>query len=146
MACQARHRASIYDEFFHQRIKNMGIEEVVTAPRSPWQNPLVERLIGSIRREFLNHIIIIERLPLPASRTHANPPLDTSATTRTGFSGTTRVLWPFIEGLVPAAEGSWNSSRPLTSRCGLPTSGCGPIGLTNARGVSRRVRPSRTVL
>jgi hypothetical protein len=37
----------------------MGIEEVVTAPRSPWQNPYVERVIGSIRREFLDHVIIL---------------------------------------------------------------------------------------
>ena len=37
----------------------MGIEEVVTAPRSPWQNPYVERLIGSIRRECLNHVIVL---------------------------------------------------------------------------------------
>jgi hypothetical protein len=36
----------------------MGMNEVVTAPRSPWQNPFVERLIGSIRRECLDHIII----------------------------------------------------------------------------------------
>ena len=38
--------------------KDMGIEEVVTAPRSPWQNPYVERLIGSIRHECLDHIIV----------------------------------------------------------------------------------------
>jgi putative transposase len=37
----------------------MGIEEVVAAPRSPWQNPYVERLIGSIRRECLDHVIIL---------------------------------------------------------------------------------------
>jgi len=37
----------------------MGIKEVVAAPRSPWQNPYVERLIGSIRREYLDHIIIL---------------------------------------------------------------------------------------
>ncbi len=54
-----RDRDSIYGEFFRQRIMNMGIEEVVTAPRSPWQNPYVERLIGSIRRECLNHIIVL---------------------------------------------------------------------------------------
>ena len=36
----------------------MGIKEVVTAPRSPWQNEYVERIIGSIRRECLDHIII----------------------------------------------------------------------------------------
>ena len=33
--------------------------EVITAPRSPWQNPYVERLIGSIRRECLDHVIIL---------------------------------------------------------------------------------------
>jgi len=37
----------------------MGIEEVVTAPRSPWQNPYVERLNGSIRRECLDHVIVL---------------------------------------------------------------------------------------
>ena len=36
----------------------MNIEEVLTAPRSPWQNAYVERLIGSIRRECLNHVMI----------------------------------------------------------------------------------------
>jgi putative transposase len=37
----------------------MGITEVVTAPRSPWQNAYVERVIGSIRRECLDHVIVI---------------------------------------------------------------------------------------
>ena len=36
----------------------MGIEEVVTAYRSPWQNAYVERVIGSIRRECLDHVIV----------------------------------------------------------------------------------------
>jgi transposase InsO family protein len=37
----------------------MGINEVITAPQSPWQNPYVERLIGSIRRDCLNHVIVL---------------------------------------------------------------------------------------
>ncbi len=36
----------------------MGVREVLTAPQSPWQNPYVERLIGSIRRECLDHVIV----------------------------------------------------------------------------------------
>jgi Integrase core domain len=42
----------------------MGVKEVVTAPRSPWQNPYVERIIGSIRRECLDHIIIFNERQL----------------------------------------------------------------------------------
>jgi transposase InsO family protein len=37
----------------------MGIEEVLIAYRSPWQSPYVERLIGSIRRECLDHVIVL---------------------------------------------------------------------------------------
>jgi putative transposase len=37
----------------------MGIKEVLIAPRSPWQNPSVKRLIGSIRRECLDHVIVL---------------------------------------------------------------------------------------
>ena len=54
-----RDRDSIYGNYFRQRVTNMGIREVVTAPRSPWQNPYVERLIGSIRRECINHVIVL---------------------------------------------------------------------------------------
>jgi len=54
-----RDRDSICGEFFQRRIKNMGIKQVVTAARSPWQNPFVERLIGSIRRECLDHVIVM---------------------------------------------------------------------------------------
>jgi putative transposase len=54
-----RDRDSIYGDRFRNRVKSLGIDEVLTAPRSPWQNPYVERIIGSIRRECLNHIIII---------------------------------------------------------------------------------------
>jgi len=37
----------------------LGIEEVLTAPRSPWQNAYAERLIGSLRRECLDHVVIL---------------------------------------------------------------------------------------
>jgi hypothetical protein len=42
-----------------RRLQSLGIHEVLTAPQSPWQNAYAERLIGSIRRECLNHFIIL---------------------------------------------------------------------------------------
>ena len=50
-----RDRDQVYGDAFRQRVKGMGIAEVLTAPSSPWQNPFAERLIGSIRRECLDH-------------------------------------------------------------------------------------------
>jgi transposase InsO family protein len=54
-----RDRDSIYDEQVRRRIASLGITEVVSSPLSPWQNPYVERVIGSIRRECLDHVIIL---------------------------------------------------------------------------------------
>src|SRR5438094_10439684 len=54
-----RDRDSIYGHPFRQRVKRMRICEVLTAPLSPWQNPFAERLIGSIRRECLNHVLVL---------------------------------------------------------------------------------------
>jgi transposase InsO family protein len=54
-----RDRDRIYGTHFRQRVRHMGIKEVLTAPQSPWQNPYVERLIGSIRRECLDHVIVL---------------------------------------------------------------------------------------
>ncbi len=60
-----RDRDSIYGSFFNNRVRNMGIGEVVTAPRYPWQNPYAERLIGLIRRECVNHVIVLDERHLP---------------------------------------------------------------------------------
>jgi putative transposase len=54
-----RDRDQVYGQTFRHRAKGMGIREVVTAPQSPWQNPFAERLIGSIRRECLNHMLVL---------------------------------------------------------------------------------------
>jgi putative transposase len=53
-----RDRDQIYGYEFHKQLKLMSIEEVLSAPRSPWQRAYVERVIGSIRRECLDHVII----------------------------------------------------------------------------------------
>jgi Integrase core domain len=57
-----RDRDASYGQAFHDRVQAMAIKEVVTAARSPWQNTYVERIIGSIRRECLNHVIIFDEL------------------------------------------------------------------------------------
>ncbi len=51
--------APSYGLVFRQRVKGMGIGEVLTAPHCPWQNPFAERLIGSIWRECLNHVLVL---------------------------------------------------------------------------------------
>src|SRR5712692_7519924 len=54
-----RDRDSTNGHAFRQRVKGLGISEVLTAPYSPWQNPFAERLIGSIRRECPNHVLVL---------------------------------------------------------------------------------------
>ena len=52
-------RDSIYGGYFQQRVSNIGIRQILISPRSPWQNPYVERVIGSLRRKRLNHVIVL---------------------------------------------------------------------------------------
>jgi transposase InsO family protein len=59
-----RDRDRSYGEVFLRRLQSMGIRDRPIAPRSPWQNPYVERLIGSIRRECLDHLIIFNEAHL----------------------------------------------------------------------------------
>ena len=54
-----RDRDGAYGDFFQRRLRATGIRDKPTAPRSPWQNGHCERLIGSIRRECLDHIVIV---------------------------------------------------------------------------------------
>jgi transposase InsO family protein len=59
-----RDRDKIYGERFRHAVEVTGIEEVVTAARSPWQNPYAERLIGSLRRDCLDHVIVLDEVHL----------------------------------------------------------------------------------
>jgi transposase InsO family protein len=54
-----RDRDKIYGAAFVRRVRAMGIEQVLTAPRSPWQNPYCERVIGTLRRDCLDHVIVL---------------------------------------------------------------------------------------
>jgi putative transposase len=59
-----RDRDAVYGAAFSSRVRAMGIHEVKTAPRSPWQNPYVERLIGTLRRECLDHVVVLNETHL----------------------------------------------------------------------------------
>jgi transposase InsO family protein len=59
-----RDRDGSYGESFRRGVARMGIEEVLIAPQSPWQNPFAERVIGSIRRECLDHGIVLSEAHL----------------------------------------------------------------------------------
>jgi transposase InsO family protein len=59
-----RDHDSIFSRRFRVLVATMNIDEVITAPRSPWQNPYVERLIGSIRRELLDCVIVVDEAHL----------------------------------------------------------------------------------
>src|SRR5258705_394384 len=54
-----RDRDSIYGGEFRRRVKAIGLAEVLITPRSPWQNPFAERVIGTIRRELLDQVIVL---------------------------------------------------------------------------------------
>ncbi len=63
-----RDRDKVYGERFQRVIDGLGIGEVVTAARSPWQNPYAERLIGSLRRDCLDHVIVLDEVHLRRAR------------------------------------------------------------------------------
>ena len=82
-----RDRDGIYGFDFTRRVASLSVEQIPTAPRSPWQNPYVERVIGSIRRECQDHVIIFDERHLRRvlkeyigyyriSRTHLGPEKD----------------------------------------------------------------------
>lgn len=54
-----RDRDAIYGETFSHQANVLNIQEKVTVPRSPWQNAFVERVIGSVRRECVDHFIVL---------------------------------------------------------------------------------------
>ena len=98
----------------------MGMEEVKIAPHSPWQNPYCERVIGSIRRECLNDVIVLNEQHLKRLlrsyvgyyhtwRTHRSLAMDAPEP---------RVIQPPEMGPVEAA-GSRRTSSPLRTDSGV---------------------------
>src|SRR5260370_41401288 len=62
--CLIRDHDRIYGSVVTRRLRAMGIRDKPTAPASPWQNGFAERLIGSIRRECVDHIIVLGEMHL----------------------------------------------------------------------------------
>ncbi len=106
-----RDRDGAYGQSFRSTVMAMGVEEVVTAPRSPWQNPYVERLIGSVRRECLDHVIVLNERHLRRilvsyldyyhrSRTHLSLGKDTPERRSIQPCGTGKIVaFPQVGGL-----------------------------------------------
>jgi transposase InsO family protein len=68
-----RDRDGIYGRIFDERVGRLGLETVRIAPRSPWQNGYAERFVGTLRRELLDHVIVLgERHLLRMVREHAS--------------------------------------------------------------------------
>ena len=117
--------------------KAMGIEEVLTAPRAPWQNPFVERFIGSARRECFDHVIVFSEAGLrklmtlycsyhERSRTHLSLDKDT----------------PIPRAVVPPGDGpSWRSQRSVA--CIIGTNDARPERPSRRR-LDARKRPALT--
>jgi transposase InsO family protein len=91
-----------YGEIFTNRLRTMGIRDHPISPRSPWQNPYVERLIGTLRRECLDHLLVFgeqhlrqvpsARFPAPIGpKSRAMPPQDR---VRPNDAGQTERAWP----------------------------------------------------
>ena len=62
--CLLRDRDAIFGDAFRGLVRDMGIQEVLCTPRSPWQRAYVERVIGSIRRECLDHVLVFHETSL----------------------------------------------------------------------------------
>ncbi|MCX5736621.1 MAG: integrase core domain-containing protein [candidate division NC10 bacterium] len=59
-----RDRGAVYGEGFQRRVANLGMDQILTAGRSPWQCAVADRLIGSVRRECLDHVIVFSEARL----------------------------------------------------------------------------------
>ena len=117
---------------FRSRITAMGIEEVVTVPRSPWQSPYVERVIGSIRRECPDHVIVLNERHLRAillsyiddhqrSRTHLALAKDTPERRSVQPAGAGKIVaFPQVGGLHHRYQrlAAWPAPAIVQSACG----------------------------
>jgi transposase InsO family protein len=69
-----RDRDRVFGFEFSREVADLGIEEVLSAPRSPWQRAYVERVIGTIRRECLDHVVVFNEASLTHLSLAKDPP------------------------------------------------------------------------
>ena len=114
-----RDRDAIFGNDFREQVRDMGIREVLSAPRSPWQRAYIERVIGSIRRECLDHVIVFQESSLRRtlhsyfeyyhrSRTHLSLAKD---------SPEPRAIQPPEMGSGGDTAGWWTTSPLRTTSC-----------------------------
>ena len=115
-----RDRDASYGSVFSKRVAAMGVTEVVTAPRSPWQNPHVERVIGSIRRECLDHVVIFNERHLRRVLSRLLPTHSHASVARQGLPGPSPLAPPSHAG----SEEWWPSRRSAV--CIIATNGSPP--------------------
>src|SRR5947199_2455866 len=119
-----RDRDSVYGQAFRRRVKSMGIREVLTAPHSPWQNPFAERLIGSIRRECLDHVLVLGERHLRRALTGYFPYYHRSRTHLALQKDTPDerpIERPELRTIVPIPEvGGLHQSSPPSTRLATP--------------------------
>jgi putative transposase len=106
-----RDQDRIFGAEFTKQVENLGIQEMLSAPRSPWQRAYIERVIGSIRREGLDHLIVYNEASLyrhvnsfveyyHETRTHLSLQKDTPASRLVQQPGSGRVIaLPQVGGL-----------------------------------------------
>jgi transposase InsO family protein len=138
-----RDRDGAYGASFIRRIRAMGIRDRPVSARSPWQNGYAERLIGSIRGECLDHVVIGER--------HLRHVLDRTKNTTTRSERTYRCRRTRRFGVMCTKQGasvrrrSWAGHTIIMFEFEFPT-GTGPVGRTGCGGGagSRQGRQSTT--
>jgi putative transposase len=153
-----RDRDASYGQTFRDRVQAMAIEEVVTAPRSPWQNAYVERIIGSIRRECLDHVIVFDERHLRRvlstyfeyhhrSRTHLARQRLSAASAHT--AALCRHCYRLSKGRRPApslrASRSLNGLRWPNLRSRLAAEGRRALQFPRANGIAPRTLPRSQV-
>ena len=131
-----RDRDSIYGREVRLRIQSLGTKEVLTAPQKPWQNPYAERLIGSIRRECLNHFVILNAFHLRQTLLLTSViTMNRERTWAWGSNVPSRARWRRLEGLSP----SLNSAAFIIAMTVLHDRTLPPDGLLANECVQRRL-------